>query len=228
MATRASPGRIARRTRGWRAERMPRHGTQQAEWARQSLDRSSRRLGRYRRPHGGVASLPERPRWHGPPVWVHGDLHPGNLLAREGALHAVIDFGCVAVGEPAVDSWSRGTFPTTIASAFGRSSASTTQHGSEDAAARCSSELADSIRTIPTTKRLASSTESSTTTSVVRPPNGRAERRRRSDGRPPRTARRERHAAKTRPWTFRSGAWAQRDAGVLEFLAKLVAPGVIE
>jgi aminoglycoside phosphotransferase (APT) family kinase protein len=39
----------------------------------------------------------------GPPVWVHGDLRPGNLLSREGRLNAVIDFGCLAVGDPACD-----------------------------------------------------------------------------------------------------------------------------
>lgn len=41
--------------------------------------------------------------WPGPPVWVHGDVAPGNLLLREGALAAVIDFGCCAVGDPACD-----------------------------------------------------------------------------------------------------------------------------
>jgi len=41
--------------------------------------------------------------WAGPPVWVHGDIAAGNLLVREGALSAVIDFGCCAVGDPACD-----------------------------------------------------------------------------------------------------------------------------
>ncbi|MBT1675552.1 aminoglycoside phosphotransferase family protein [Curtobacterium aurantiacum] len=44
----------------------------------------------------------------GPPVWVHGDLHPFNLLvdrAPDGVdrLSAVIDFGDVTAGDPAVD-----------------------------------------------------------------------------------------------------------------------------
>jgi len=43
------------------------------------------------------------PRWRGAPVWVHGDLQSGNLLARGGRLRAVIDFGCLGVGDPAVD-----------------------------------------------------------------------------------------------------------------------------
>jgi aminoglycoside phosphotransferase (APT) family kinase protein len=43
------------------------------------------------------------PGWAGPPVWVHGDLHPGNLLAVDGRLSAVIDFGGLEVGDPARD-----------------------------------------------------------------------------------------------------------------------------
>lgn len=39
----------------------------------------------------------------GPPVWLHGDLHPHNLLVVEGALSAVIDFGDVTAGDPATD-----------------------------------------------------------------------------------------------------------------------------
>ena len=43
------------------------------------------------------------PVWEGPLVWLHGDLQSGNLLARQGRLAAVIDFGCMGVGEPAMD-----------------------------------------------------------------------------------------------------------------------------
>jgi aminoglycoside phosphotransferase (APT) family kinase protein len=43
------------------------------------------------------------PTWSAPPVWVHGDLAPGNLLALDGRLSAVIDFGTFAVGDPACD-----------------------------------------------------------------------------------------------------------------------------
>ena len=43
------------------------------------------------------------PPYAGPPVWVHGDPAPGNLLLRDGRLAAVIDFGTLAVGDPAVD-----------------------------------------------------------------------------------------------------------------------------
>jgi aminoglycoside phosphotransferase (APT) family kinase protein len=43
------------------------------------------------------------PAWTGPPVWVHGDLSPGNLLLVDGRLAAVIDFGGLGVGDPACD-----------------------------------------------------------------------------------------------------------------------------
>jgi aminoglycoside phosphotransferase (APT) family kinase protein len=41
--------------------------------------------------------------WAGPPVWIHGDLLAGNLLIEGGRLAAVIDFGCLAAGDPACD-----------------------------------------------------------------------------------------------------------------------------
>ena len=41
--------------------------------------------------------------WDRTPVWMHGDVAAGNLLLRNGRLHAVIDFGCCAVGDPACD-----------------------------------------------------------------------------------------------------------------------------
>ncbi|WP_340384544.1 aminoglycoside phosphotransferase family protein [Streptomyces sp. SS7] len=60
--------------------------------------------------------VPERT---APGVWAHGDLSPGNVLVAGGRLSAVIDFGTVGVGDPAVDlvpAWNllpasaRGTF----------------------------------------------------------------------------------------------------------------------
>ncbi|WP_343030084.1 aminoglycoside phosphotransferase family protein [Microbacterium rhizomatis] len=45
----------------------------------------------------------QAPTWAGPPVWIHGDLHPGNLVSRGGELVAVIDFGDVTAGDPAYD-----------------------------------------------------------------------------------------------------------------------------
>jgi len=41
--------------------------------------------------------------WHGSPVWLHGDVSTGNLLVHNGQLSAVIDFGTLAVGDPACD-----------------------------------------------------------------------------------------------------------------------------
>lgn len=43
------------------------------------------------------------PLWEGPPVWVHGDLHPANILVADGELSAVIDWGDLSAGDPAVD-----------------------------------------------------------------------------------------------------------------------------
>ncbi|MET7397387.1 aminoglycoside phosphotransferase family protein [Dactylosporangium sp. NPDC005572] len=47
--------------------------------------------------------------WGGPPTWLHGDLHGGNVLVDGGRLSAVIDWSCLAVGDPAIDllpAWS--------------------------------------------------------------------------------------------------------------------------
>ena len=46
----------------------------------------------------------------GPPRWFHGDVSTNNLLLRDGALAAVLDFGCSGVGDPACDTvlvWTR-------------------------------------------------------------------------------------------------------------------------
>jgi len=45
----------------------------------------------------------QAPAWRGPPVWIHGDLQALNLLVERGRLSAVIDFGCLGVGDPACD-----------------------------------------------------------------------------------------------------------------------------
>jgi aminoglycoside phosphotransferase (APT) family kinase protein len=39
----------------------------------------------------------------GPEVWMHGDLHPGNVLVHRGRTAAVIDWGDLCVGDPAGD-----------------------------------------------------------------------------------------------------------------------------
>jgi aminoglycoside phosphotransferase (APT) family kinase protein len=43
------------------------------------------------------------PEWSGDPVWIHGDLDARNLLASDGRLSGVVDFGTLAVGDPACD-----------------------------------------------------------------------------------------------------------------------------
>ena len=59
----------------------------------------------------------------GPPRWIHTDLQPGNLLVAGHRLCGVIDFGGLAIGDPAVDTivaWnllgaeSRQTFRETL------------------------------------------------------------------------------------------------------------------
>lgn len=41
--------------------------------------------------------------YQGPPVWLHGDPHPMNLLHVDGRLSGVIDFGDLTAGDPASD-----------------------------------------------------------------------------------------------------------------------------
>jgi aminoglycoside phosphotransferase (APT) family kinase protein len=45
----------------------------------------------------------DAPLWTAPPVWVHGDAHPANLLVHNGHLAAVLDFGDLCAGDPATD-----------------------------------------------------------------------------------------------------------------------------
>ena len=41
--------------------------------------------------------------WEGPPVWVHGDLHPANVVVSDGTLSGIVDFGALFAGDPAWD-----------------------------------------------------------------------------------------------------------------------------
>jgi aminoglycoside phosphotransferase (APT) family kinase protein len=43
------------------------------------------------------------PKWDKRPVWLHGDLHPANILVHRGRISAVIDFGDITSGDPAAD-----------------------------------------------------------------------------------------------------------------------------
>ena len=49
------------------------------------------------------------PAWVGEDRWVHGDLHPLNLIVRNGSLSAVIDFGDLTSGDPATDLFTAWT-----------------------------------------------------------------------------------------------------------------------
>lgn len=59
----------------------------------------------------GPADLLERvwdaalaaPAWPGPPLWLHGDPHPYNLVADDGGLAGMLDFGDLTAGDPASD-----------------------------------------------------------------------------------------------------------------------------
>ncbi|MEM1390299.1 MAG: aminoglycoside phosphotransferase family protein [Pseudomonadota bacterium] len=47
--------------------------------------------------------------FHGPLKWVHGDIHAANLIVNNARLVAIIDWGLMGVGDPAVDllpAWS--------------------------------------------------------------------------------------------------------------------------
>lgn len=43
------------------------------------------------------------PAWDRSPVWLHGDLHPANILVHRGRISGVIDFGDITAGDPAAD-----------------------------------------------------------------------------------------------------------------------------
>jgi aminoglycoside phosphotransferase (APT) family kinase protein len=49
-------------------------------------------------------------KWEKSPVWIHGDIAPGNLLVKDGRLCAVIDFGVMGIGDPACDMAMAWTF----------------------------------------------------------------------------------------------------------------------
>jgi aminoglycoside phosphotransferase (APT) family kinase protein len=45
----------------------------------------------------------------GAPVWLHGDLHPGNVIVEGGRISGVVDFGDITAGDPATDLSSAWT-----------------------------------------------------------------------------------------------------------------------
>lgn len=63
--------------------------------------------------------------YDGPPVWLHGDFQPHNLLASDGRIVAVADWGDITSGDPATDlsiAWSllEAEFRTILWEAYGR------------------------------------------------------------------------------------------------------------
>ena len=59
------------------------------------------------------------PDHEGQPVWFHGDLSYLNLLARDGTLAGVIDWGTCGVGDPSIEAviaWS--LFPADARNAY--------------------------------------------------------------------------------------------------------------
>ncbi len=66
------------------------------------------RIGRAREVRALWDLLAAVPRWAGPPLWLHGDPHPANVLlgaAQDGSvrLAGVVDFGDITAGDPATD-----------------------------------------------------------------------------------------------------------------------------
>lgn len=73
-----------------------------SEWVRSSIQRSAHLIDQ-----GAATSVWESalaaPAHDGPPVRIHGDPMPGNLLLRDGALTGLIDVSEPVVGDPASD-----------------------------------------------------------------------------------------------------------------------------
>ena len=65
--------------------------------------RPDRRPGRPGRGAARVGRGAAAPGYDGPPVWLHGDLHPANILVNDGQVSGVIDFGDITAGDPASD-----------------------------------------------------------------------------------------------------------------------------
>ncbi|MFX3649813.1 MAG: aminoglycoside phosphotransferase family protein [Paenibacillus sp.] len=59
---------------------------------------------------GEIWGLALTSKWDREPVWVHGDIAPGNILIKNGKLSAVIDFGILGVGDPSCDAAMAWTF----------------------------------------------------------------------------------------------------------------------
>jgi aminoglycoside phosphotransferase (APT) family kinase protein len=63
------------------------------------------------------SSLDAQP-WPGPPVWVHGDLLPGNVLVNGGRLAGILDSSSAGVGDPACEGMLAWSLPPEARTAF--------------------------------------------------------------------------------------------------------------
>jgi aminoglycoside phosphotransferase (APT) family kinase protein len=92
--------------------------------------------------------------WPGPPVWVHGDLHPRNIVLRDGRLAAIVDFGDLTAGDPAVDLsvawfWLPGGLRGRLRAAYGGGDDDTWQRAKGWALALSIAHLGGDARVIP-------------------------------------------------------------------------------
>lgn len=56
--------------------------------------------------------------WPGPPVWVHGDLLPGNVIVRDRRVVALIDWSSAGLGDPACDAMIAWSLPAAARPTF--------------------------------------------------------------------------------------------------------------
>jgi aminoglycoside phosphotransferase (APT) family kinase protein len=101
--------------------------------------------------------------YRGTPVWIHGDLHPANVLVAGGTLAAVIDFGDLCAGDPATDlagAWMLLPLPAfgAFSSAYGRVDADLVRRSQGWAVALALMLLDIGLEGRPTYERVARST----------------------------------------------------------------------
>lgn len=92
--------------------------TEADEWVREWTAKAGDRVDQTAVIAAWEESLAAEP-WAGPPAWLHCDVHEGNLLVRDGRLAAVIDWGGLGAGDPAVElnaAW--GFFPPEVVPAY--------------------------------------------------------------------------------------------------------------
>jgi aminoglycoside phosphotransferase (APT) family kinase protein len=56
--------------------------------------------------------------WSGPPVWIHGDLLPGNIIVNDGQLAGIIDWSAAGVGDPACEAMLAWSLPSEARAVF--------------------------------------------------------------------------------------------------------------